>query len=245
MSRTPLLLLPGWGMPSSVWKPLLPELEHSFELLFLDWCGIDDLPGFQRHVLSVINRNSLERFSLMGWSLGSLAALQVAAMYPSLVENLILFGATSQFVLDEEASQPAGWPKRIVERMKRQLPKDRTQTLNAFYRSMFSDEEKLKGLDQIFINRMHEDQPYSDDELVAGLDYLTEASAKKDLNMIQSRVLLIHGEADQICPPEASRIIAGGVTGPVHLEVLANTGHIPFFTQPRQCLSVIKEVVKL
>lgn len=224
---------------------MLPELERSFELLFVDWCGIVDLEGFQRQVLSVIHRNSLDRFSVMGWSLGSLAALQTAAMYPSRVGNLILFGATSRFISDEKATEPAGWPKRIVERMKRQLLKDPTQTLDAFYHSMFSEDEKLKALDEIFINQLHEDQPYSVEELVAGLDYLIEASARKDVNLIQSQVLLIHGEADQICPPEASRIIASGVSGPVHLELLANTGHIPFFTQPQQCLSVIKEALKL
>lgn len=83
MSRTPLIVLPGWGMSHTVFEPLFPELERRFELFPLDWHGIQDQEGFQYHVRSWITRPSFHHFSIMGWSLGSMVALETAVLYPS------------------------------------------------------------------------------------------------------------------------------------------------------------------
>lgn len=245
MSRLPLIVLPGWGMPSSVWERLLPDLEDDFQPFCVEWHGVRDKDGFYRHAVSLIQRHSLERFSLMGWSMGSLVALKIAALCRSRVDNVILFGATSQFTRDGRETDSAGWPKRVVERMKRQLVQNRTQTLETFYDSMFSGEEKENGHHRVFTGRIrNRAQSYSLGELVAGLDYLIGENLREDLRFIESPMLLIHGDSDQICPADASRIIATGAGGPVRLEILDKTGHVPFFTKPKQCLSAIREMVK-
>ncbi|WP_018132663.1 alpha/beta fold hydrolase [Effusibacillus pohliae] len=245
MNHTLLFLLPGWGMPSAVWQPLLPALENWFQPVCADWRDIHDVAGFDRYVASLLADHAGDRFSIMGWSLGSLAALRAAALFQERVKHLVLFGATSRFVRDDRGEQQLGWPKRMVERMKRQLLENREQTLDAFYHSMFSGEEIRRGLDRRLIGQLQEtNRAFSTDQLAAGLDYLMQADAADSLPEIRSAVLLIHGEADPICPVDGSRRIASRVSGPVRVEILPDTGHVPFYTQPERCLSAIREMVK-
>lgn len=243
MNKPHLILLPGWGMEPCVWSPIQDKLSHQFNMSFVDWRGISSLACFKEKVIKLIKSKDLTSFSLLGWSLGSLVALDIAIEYPLYVKNLILIGGTSCFITHDDYKH--GWPQRVVERMKHQLQKYKEKTLGNFYESMFSTYEKTEQYDKHFpqlISEMNLDE--KNFSLLIGLDYLIQMDFRHQLKNIKKPCLLIHGEEDQICPLSASEYISNRIAGKVVLKVLPNTGHVPFITNPDICTDYIKRFME-
>jgi pimeloyl-[acyl-carrier protein] methyl ester esterase len=65
---------------------------------------------------------------------------------------------------------------------------------------------------------------------LAGLEILATADLRPGLPAIDLPVLLLHGEADPICPADASRAMAAAIPG-ARLALVAGAGHAPFLTR--------------
>ncbi|RKD25608.1 hypothetical protein BEP19_01305 [Ammoniphilus oxalaticus] len=238
------LLLPGWGMESAVWslsRSFQDGLAELGELVMVDWRGVrSEVDFMDRVVEKAIGRRA--PLMVIGWSLGSLVALDFAKRYPSFVSKLILIGGTSRFTITDGYEQ-AGYAPRRLQGLKRQLARDPQQTLHAFYESMFSDSERRRGFDQQFIADV--EAQFAGDEVASlggGLDYLRAADARLSLSE-QPPLLLVHGEQDSVCPLASAQFIAE--QAPIAmLRTIPDAGHVPFYTQPQTCLHWIQSFVK-
>ncbi len=242
MKLPSLILLPGWGMEPSVWSLLHEELAARYQLYSVHWRDIRAISGFKERVIQLIEEHELESFSLLGWSLGSLVALDIAHSYPTQVTGLIIIGGTSRFTVDQSGQYGDGWSPRILERMKRQLEKDMKNTLSSFYVSMFSPMEvehgELDHFHQLIRKTFRGDEVES---LLIGLDYLLHMDLRDKLEQIRAPLLLLHGEADDLCPVTASHYIFQRMKERAVLKTLPRTGHLPFRTQSQACLRWIVE----
>ena len=244
MNKPYLIMLPGFGMNSSVWKRIGGFLSKDFELIFIEWDNIDLLDGFKLKVINIIEEKQLTSFSLLGWSLGSLVAEEIVLDNLWNINNLILIGGTSSFIQHKEDGYNLGWNKRIVERMKFQLYKNPNETLFNFYNSLFTDEEKEKGYNKEFLKIMEDNiKIQSVDSLALELDYLIQKDLRNKLLDINIPLLMIHGEEDKICPLKASLYIKNILTHS-NIEVIKSGGHIPFFTNPHDCYNIISKFIK-
>lgn len=236
MNTESIILLPGWGLDQQIWSPLQSELEKQYQLYFINWQGIHKISDFKQRVSDLIAEEKLQSFFLLGCSLGSIVALDIALNYPKEVLGIILLGGTSRFTIDPENGYDSGWPARIVERMKKNIKRDRRKTLLSFYKSMFSESEITKGELEKFLSlggyKIHEDD---EESLVLGLDYLNQMDCRSELVKILSPLLLIHGEEDQVCPRTAAAYILKQLSGNTVLKTLPFTGHLPFITQTEKC----------
>ncbi|MBU3178501.1 alpha/beta hydrolase [Clostridium estertheticum] len=244
MNKPYLIMLPGFGMNSCVWKRISGFLSKDFELIFIEWDNIDLLDGFKQKVINIIEEKQLSSFSLLGWSLGSLVAEEIVLDNLWNINNLILIGGTSCFIQHKEDGYNLGWNKRIVERMKSQLYKNPKATLFNFYDSLFSDEEKKKGYNTQFLKIMEDNiKIQSVDSLALELDYLIQKDLRNKLVDVNIPLLMIHGEEDKICPIEATLYIKNILTHS-NIEVIKSGGHIPFFTNPHDCYNFISKFIK-
>lgn len=244
MNKPYLIMLPGFGMNSSVWKRISELLSKDFELIFIEWDNIDLLDGFKQKVINIIEEKQLTSFSLLGWSLGSLVAQEIVLDNLWNINNLILIGGTSSFIQHKEDGYNLGWNKRIVERMKFQLYKNPNETLFNFYDSLFSNEEKEKGYNKEFLQTIEDNiKIQSVDSLALQLDYLIQKDLRNKLVDITIPLLMIHGEEDKICPLEAILYIKNILTHS-NIEVIKSGGHIPFFTNPHDCYNSILKFIK-
>ena len=84
-SAVDLVLLHGWGMSSLVWDEILPELLENFRVTVIDLPGFGrspipggeyDLDYLSKHVLNVAPKEAV----WMGWSLGAMVAMNIAAI---------------------------------------------------------------------------------------------------------------------------------------------------------------------
>ncbi|ANB61045.1 alpha/beta fold hydrolase [Anoxybacteroides amylolyticum] len=218
------VFLPGWGMKGEVFSPLVEALAPP-TCTVVEWEGIEAVECFRKRAEQALAAPSL----LIGWSLGTLVALEMAHAFPERVTKLVLISGTSRFVADND--YPSGWHSRIVERMKKQLKKHPEETLTSFGSSLWAEGE-TGDISEV----MHRDRL---EELTIGLDYLVTADARPWLSQLHMPVLLLHGENDGICPPEAARYIAERVPN-AKFVLLPNTGHVPFWTKTRECTYSIR-----
>jgi pimeloyl-[acyl-carrier protein] methyl ester esterase len=237
MSRPHLLMLPGWGMESHVFSPLIQTLSKTFHLSFLDWRGVKNESEFKGRVNNKLD-SIHEPVWLLGWSLGSLPALDMASTYPNKISRLILFGGMSRFTSNEQ--YPYGFNPIVVKQMKKQLQRNKEKTLTHFYKEMFSKTDKGKNDFHQFMNLVH-DHFLGDDleSLMNGLDYLMNADVSMKLSKIKAKCLLIHGQDDEICLHEASTFIHKKLQVESEIYILKEAGHMPFFTETEKCAQII------
>ncbi|MBM7587895.1 pimeloyl-[acyl-carrier protein] methyl ester esterase [Bacillus pakistanensis] len=237
MSRPHLLMLPGWGMECHVFTPLIPTLSNIFQLSFLDWRGVRNENEYMKRV-----KNQLDSIHgpvwLLGWSLGTLSALEIACTYPTKIAGLILFGGMSRFTSNEQ--YPYGFNPIVVKQMKKQLQRNKGKTLTYFYKEMFSKTDKGKKHFQQFMSLV-QDHFLGDDleSLSIGLGYLMNTDIRSELGKIKAKCLLIHGEDDAICLHEASTYIHKKLQVESEIYILKEAGHMPFFTETEKCAQII------
>ncbi|MCK1985393.1 MULTISPECIES: alpha/beta fold hydrolase [Peribacillus] len=242
MKQPNLVVLPGWGMEKEVFQPLIQPLSELFHLSIIDWRDMKALNDFEERVIDTIT--SLDGpVYLLSWSLGSLVSLELSSSYREKIKGFILFGATSRFTTGENYS--FGWDPRMVERMKKQLQRNKEKTLTSFYEAMFSDAEKEAGFYHQFIKTIQREFQGDDVfSLLIGLDYLLQKDARARLNRIEAPFILLHGREDKICPFEASSFIKENLGGKAELHIIEGAGHIPFFTKPQECTEHIKTFIQ-
>ncbi|MGE7649852.1 alpha/beta fold hydrolase [Peribacillus frigoritolerans] len=242
MKQPNLVVLPGWGMEKEAFQPLIKPLSELFHLSFIDWRDMKALNDFEERVINTIASIDGPVY-LLGWSLGSLVSLELSSSFRERIKGFILFGATSRFTTGENYS--VGWDPRMIERMKKQLPRNKEKTLTSFYEAMFSDAEKEAGFYHQFTkisqSKFHGDDVFS---LLIGLDYLLQKDARARLDRIEAPFLMLHGREDKICPLEASSFIKENLGGKAEVRIIEGTGHIPFFTKPEECMDHIKTFIQ-
>lgn len=101
-----IVLLHGWGSASQSWQPLILALQNIANVIALD------LPGFGRShaipeftvdaVVQLIAAQLPEKCVLIGWSLGGMFAVQIAARYPHKISRLITLATNAKFVASRD-----------------------------------------------------------------------------------------------------------------------------------------------
>ena len=110
--REPLVLLHGWGWDSDSWRPLLPALRDMTSVITLDLPGFGNSPGRSdlswEQLLDLVERSLPPQAILMGWSLGGMLAVALAARCPERVSRVITLASNLCFVAHND------WPQAMA-----------------------------------------------------------------------------------------------------------------------------------
>ncbi|RII27373.1 MAG: O-methylpimelyl-ACP methylesterase [Geobacter sp.] len=239
-SGQPLVLVHGWSASSSFWRFQEP-LAESCRLISVDLRGHGrssspvsgyGLTDLTDDLITLFDALSLQDAVLLGWSLGSQVVLSAFPHLRERLAGLVLVGGTPRFTLAEGYDH--GLPPSEPRGMGTGIRRDFQKTMGGFFRRMFApgelsrEQENRIAREIVIPGRLPE--PFV---ALATLDILTTADLRGMLPSVDRPVLLIHGAADVICPPSASRYMAEHLPHPRLVE-LAGTGHAPFLSRPEE-----------
>ena len=232
-----LVLLHGWGCHGGVWKGIVPLLREHFSVTVID------LPGFGRNTdrgwpaSAAVLREALLAVAppealWVGWSLGGLLALQLAALQPGRIRAVSLFAASPCFVQRDDWQ--AAMPASSFAEFRAGLRTDATQMLLRFFalqcRGSVSQKADIRFLRQV---QAAAPAPSAVTQSRA-LDFLEEEDARGGLAALACPLQVVLGERDALVPPALAAQLAA-LNPAAMVDVVGGAAHLPFVSHPLQC----------
>lgn len=235
-----LVLLHGWGMHSGIWHTVIDALEPHYRLHLVDLPGHGqshnadsefDLTQLAERVWQSVSPHLSGPAFWLGWSLGGLAALQIAMQRPEQVRALVLVASTPRF--SQADDWPHAMPSQLLESFAAQLREDYRTTLQRFLALQVKGSESARESLRTLRQRVLETAEVNVTALQSGLTILKKADLREQLPVIrQLPLLLVMGEQDMLVPPAAAAALAG-MFEDSQTAIIEGAGHAPFVSHPQ------------
>jgi pimeloyl-[acyl-carrier protein] methyl ester esterase len=236
-----LVLLHGWGLNSLIWESILPLLTDAFTVVRIDLPGHGASswpPGFHdaESLAALLAPHVPPGCALLGWSLGGVAAIELALAGRARIGQLILVSTTPKFVASDDWEHGLAAP--AVERFASLLETDYESTVREFFGLQVQGDEHARGTLRELRQKLLAGGKPRLEALRAGLAILRTADQRDRLGRIAHPTLVIAGQYDRMTSPQAARALAAGIPG-ARFESIARAGHAPFLSHPGEFCRVL------
>ena len=226
-----LVLVHGWAMHGGVFAALAERLVPRFRLHLVD------LPGHGRSLYSPVPleleaiadnlARRLPRALWLGWSLGGLAALQLAQRHPERARGLLMLCAPPRFVRAED--WPQGMAPAVFEAFAQGLARDYRATIDRFL--VLEAQGSDHGQSELALLRA---QVFAQGEpapaaLAQGLALLRDTDLRAGLPRLQVPSLWLGGRRDKLVSAQAMAQAAKLAPGGIYKR-FERAGHAPFLS---------------
>lgn len=222
------VFLHGWAQSRQIW---CNQFETFADALFLNLPGhggAEDLPA-DAWVDAIVEQLPEQPCQLVGWSLGGMLAMQIAAQHPERVATLTLVSTTPRFCIGD--NWPHGSSEEVFSGFKQAVASGSPKALSRFFALMLhGDELSRSGFNRIAKMAVDRDNRVTTAGLKGGLALLESLDLRALSKKITQPTLLIHGEDDAIVPAAAGVWLADSIAN-TEKRMLAACGHAPFLTQ--------------
>jgi pimeloyl-[acyl-carrier protein] methyl ester esterase len=237
----PLVLLHGWAMHSGIFASLVERLESAFAVHLVD------LPGHGRSrdagvpltlaaAADAVAATVPERALWLGWSLGGLVALQVAATRPAAVRGLVALAASPRFVRADD--WPHGMDAALFASFARDLGADWRTTVDRFLALEANGSEHMREDLRLLRAQVFAHGEPEPSVLADGLRVLADGDLRTMLPTLAMPSLWLAGRRDRIAHPEALR--AAAATAPrARFVQVERAGHAPFLTHDDEVVEAV------
>lgn len=236
-----LVLLHGWCMSSTVWRPQLDGLSATFRVIAPDLAGHGrsmcssgayGFADFAADITSLFRHLDLQRALLAGWSMGGQVALLASTHLKERLAGLVLVATTPRFTAT--ADFPWGLAPVEATGMALKLRRNATRALDGFTARMFAAGELDDPAQALQIRALLAAVPIPDTNVaLQSLQALVDADMRDLLPLIDLPTLVINGDRDIICRPEASDYLAQQISSSSRV-IMHGCGHAPFLTRGRE-----------
>jgi len=214
----PLLMLPGTACDERLFAQLLALLNFPLARV-VAMEGAESTPDLARQILT----KAPPRFSLLGFSLGGIVALEMIAQAPGRIARLALIDTTAR-------PDPAANAKIRRAAVAAALEIGMTGYINdGWSRSvdpLNADDVTLRNTVIAMAERAGPDRLAQQSEVA-----IHRADSRPRLAAIDVPTLILAGEHDVVCPPEAQSELAQGIPG-AQFFTIPNAGHFAPLENP-------------
>jgi 3-oxoadipate enol-lactonase len=236
----PILLIMGLGWPSTSWYRTRPVLNRQYRTIAFDNRGVGQShtpPGpysiaqMAADAAAVLKAANVNTAHIFGVSMGGMIAQEFALQYPQKVRSLVLACTSAG---GPEAVQPAAEVIQVL--MSRGAD---PETFAAAINPYIYDASTLPS-------RMDEDLAARRKWFPTAEGYFAQLQAiigwegYSRISQIQAPTLVIHGENDQLLPPENAKLIAGRISS-AKLVMIRNASHVFNTDQPEAAHAAVLE----
>ena len=239
----PLIMIMGYGSTRNLWEPgTIDTLAEDFRVITFDSRGIGEtergiapfsISQFADDTYGLIQALGIGKAHILGWSMGSLVAQELALSHPESVAGLVLYST----FCDGDLFPP---DPKVIERLQDRsgTPEERgMRWIEALFPREWI-EEHTERIREIFWRPMGEIQG----EALAGqAEAISRWKGSRDrLEGLPSATLLITGDRDILTPHENSEFMVSRIPG-AKLAIMEGAGHGLMFQDPDHFLSIVKE----
>lgn len=236
------VFLHGWGLHGGIWAEARTTVAGQ----------APDLPGYGEsstvspytaealadEIAEQLTTSLAEPVNLVGWSMGGMVALALAARHPHKVAKLVLVGASPAFVNRKDWS--FGLAPEVLAGFAADLAQDYRATLLRFLALQARGGEAARAV----VGRLREvvfarGEPASD-VLAAGLDLLRNVDLRDAAAKAACPTLVVHGAHDTLCPMAAGQWLAEQLPL-ARLVRHEGASHAPFISHPDWFTAVVTE----
>ncbi len=239
-----LVMLHGWSMHSGLLQPLAEQLAQHFRVICLDLPGHGLSTSCTPYQLETVTDRLLraipvQRFAILGWSLGASIALDMAWRYPARVSRVITLAGNPCFV--EQSDWPGVHPD-VLSRFSENLTHNSHQTLVRFLALQVNGLPEGKHLLRQLKTAIESCPPPAIEALQGGLKILQTCDLRDKLAALPQPVLAMFGDHDKLIPPALAKAIKQRRPD-CQISLLAGAGHVPFLTHSEHIQQTIVQFV--
>jgi 3-oxoadipate enol-lactonase len=234
----PLVLLHGYPLDHSIWKPLVPQLENDFDLILPDLRGFGGsqivesdfaMSDCAADIAGLLDELNLQKAAMAGHSMGGYVALAFAGDYPG---RLLGLGLVSSQTLADSPERKTGRYQEAQSILVHGV-RDVAESMSVKLTARPDLQVWLKEL--ILLQRP------------AGLAGALRAMAGRPdstrlLSVSDSPLVLVHGMQDVLIPVERTRSIKESVPF-AHLTEIPKSGHMPMMEFPGKTAEALKALL--
>lgn len=245
---TPIVFIHGWCMSSAVWHLQSEGLSDTFRVITIDLpghgrsspgCDGFQIKGCADDIAGLFQSLNLQHSLLAGWSLGSQIALESFMLLRDRLSGLVLIGGTPRFTQGD--GFPYGLSRIEVDGMIRKVQRSLRRALEGFTARMFASGELDNPSLAAMMRELLTSVPLpTTDAALQALEALVESDLRDRLALIDLPTLIMNGDRDVICLPQASQFMEQGISGARRVE-FAGCGHAPFLTQSTRFNACLEE----
>ncbi|WP_347989268.1 pimeloyl-ACP methyl ester esterase BioH [Methylomonas sp. AM2-LC] len=236
-----VVLVHGWGMHTGVWLGFAQQLAADYQVICVDLPGhgsSDKLVSYSLDSMSqaLLAAIPVEKFIVLGWSLGATLAIAMAERSPQRVDALFILAGNPCFV------QTADWPgvlPDILDAFIEQLAVNAQVTQQRFLALQVYGQTNCRQLLQTLKQQLQLAQSPDIEALTAGLQILKQSDLRSALMHINCPVIVILGAEDKLIP-QATLQALQQIMPQIKLHSIENAGHVPFLTHNEQLLALLR-----
>jgi len=230
-----LVFLHGWGQSKQVWF----EQQSTFpQAYYLNLPGHGSQPVSDDWLRDIHARCTDTPFTLVGWSLGGMLAMQLADTYPESVRSLVLVNSTPRFRQADDWQHGCDAP--TFQAFEQGLAGNESKTMSRFFALMFQDTSLSRSIyNHIARQAVDRTHPVDSTALQHGLMLLSQLDLRPTLAEIKQPTLILHGQQDSVIPVQAGQYLAEHISS-THWQSFEDCGHAPFLTHSQAFNSILE-----
>lgn len=234
----PLVFLHGWGLSGAIWTETVARVPGA----------TPDLPGYGASAMrspyraetlaDALAASIAAPINLIGWSMGGMVALALAARHPDKVARLVLVGTSPAFAARPD--WPRGMAPEVLAEFARSLARDYRATLSRFLSLQARGGDAAREVIGLMRARMRAQAEPNPEVLAAGLELLRTVDLREQVGQVRCPTLVVHGAHDTLCAPAAGAWLAEHLPNG-RLALHERASHAPFLSHPDWFVATLKD----
>jgi pimeloyl-[acyl-carrier protein] methyl ester esterase len=244
------VFLHGWGLHGGIWSSVRADLAANGPIepttRAPELPGYGDVPMVSPYTVERVAESVAESVAvslgqsvldgvqapvnLVGWSMGGMVAMALAARYPERVAKLVLVGSSACFM--NRPGWAHGLEPAVLQAFADDLAHDYQATLQRFLSLQARGGDAARTVVTQLRQAVLARAAPRPDVLAAGLNLLREVDVRHLAEEVRCPTLLLHGAHDKLCPVSAADWLHAHLPD-ARLIVHAQASHAPFISHPQ------------